>query len=220
MLGQTHLHKTLTILGLASMLNLASVCLSQFVKVQAADSDDQLELPDRREAGGHRAPDACNFNPLPLTALMPENLLGTTAVSSPIIFFYTPPLAQPKEAEFVLYDEKQDERKPIFATTFTITGKEGIMSVSLPADKKANWLKANREYRWQLRIICDKKYPARDAFVEGLYLRVELNPAFANKLDQTPIRERIKLYQEAHLWQETLTALVELKLSHPSDPAV
>ena len=225
MLARIHYSKVITIICLASLLNLSSASFPGLVRAQSSNNTEndteQLEGPDRRIGGGGRPAESCLFNKnqQPLTAIIPKNYLGITAVASPTLFFYVPQIEQPQEVEveFVLRDPND---KLVYETTFTLTGNAGIISLVLPDSKELNLLKINQDYHWYFSTICNPQDRSKDIVVEGLIRRVKLDPVLADKLAQATQIERVRLYLEANLWHDALTALAELKRSRPKDPAV
>ncbi|MGK7876858.1 MAG: DUF928 domain-containing protein [Xenococcaceae cyanobacterium] len=208
----------MTIICLASLLNLSSASFPGLVWAKDSNENDKLDIPDRRIGGGTRRGNCDgNFNEKPLTALIPENSLGITATASPKFFFYIPRTAQPQVVEFVLRDQND---KLVYITTFTVIGNSGMISLSLPASAKLNLLKINQDYHWYLSMICNPQNRAQDIVVEGLIRQVELDSTLAKKLDQATPMDRVRLYQEADLWHEALHTLVELQRSRPNDLTV
>jgi hypothetical protein len=230
MLERIHFKNFLTIIGLASLLNLGTVSLPSSVRAQPTDSGDSLQLPERRIGGAPRDPQSssllaraeiqnssCNFRNNQLVALIPKNLLGVTAAESPTLYFQVPQIAPTKTIEFVLRD--RDDRL-VYEKALTPSGKAGLMSLQIPTSDRSQSLKIDQEYHWYFSVICNPKDRAKDVVVEGLLQRVQLPSTLANQLDKAALIEQVKFYQEAHLWQETLNVLAQLKRAYPNDPTV
>ena len=220
MLERIHFSKILTIIGLASLLNLSSVSFLRSVRAESSQQNNgqnqRAGLPGKRVGAGSRR-GYCDFDPKKVTALIPDTFLGVTATASPTLLFYVPEIAQQKKVEFVLRDPKDGL---IYEKTLTATGKAGIISIKLPASAESELLKINQYYHWYFSIICDPGDRSKDVVLHAWIQRVEADPILARELTQATPIEKVKLYQEANLWHETLNTLVELKRSRPKDPTV
>jgi hypothetical protein len=148
---------------------------------------------------------------------MPQTNLGLTVTAYPTFFFYVPQTLA-KTVEFVLLDE--ENYKKVYETTFIISGKPGISSVSLPDNKTLPPLEMGKKYHWYFSVVCDPEDRAGDIYVDGWVQRVELNPVLVAELDKADPREQFALYQRLDLWQDTLTTLAERRRSHPDDQAL
>lgn len=218
MLRAIQVTQSLALVSLISLMNLSVVGFTKIAQSQEIKDDDQLELPERRKGGGGRpSDDICNFSQNRLTALIPKNLLGMTAANSPKLFFYIPQIPQSKDIEFVLRDQND---QLVYEKILTPTEQAGIMSFQIPQLEKSNSLKANEQYHWYLSVICNAQDRSKDVVVEGLLERVAINSTLATKLSQAPLIEKVKLYQQANLWQDAITTLVALKRSQPNDSQV
>jgi hypothetical protein len=199
--------------------------------------DSQEGLPNRRIGGGtnetpnegfptRRIGGGSNLVPSPtrgtskechaFMALTPDGLVKTTNVS-PTLFFYIPELTSPDktELEFVLLDEQKQE---VYKTSFKPTGEPEILRIKLPDSPPI--LKLNQNYHWYFSNIVDGKKPANDEVLKGWIRREPISPNLANQIAQfkdKPLEQQVKLYQEANLWQESLTLLDWLKRAYPDN---
>jgi len=169
-------------------------------------------LPGRRQPASPRGP--CFPGKKPLTALLPATNLGLTVAAYPTFFFYVPETAA-TAVEFVLLDEENGNK--LYETMFTITGKPGIFSLSLPASKTLPPLKIGKNYHWYFSVICDPEDRAGDVYVDGWVQRVEPSPALMRELDKASPGKQVALYQKYDLWHETLTTLAQQRRLSPND---
>jgi len=187
--------------------------------------------PVNTEGGGTRAP--CFQTDKPLLALLPaaqrgETVgMGETAAEYPSVFWYMPKIS-PKDAdtpapavEFVLTDANKQEvysaRYPLAKSAEGVIGSPGIMHLTV-----ANIypLEIGQEYHWELTMKCDYKDlvdRSRDVTVSGGLKRVEPDPTLARRIQQATPQERVALYAEKRLWNETLASLIELRRANPND---
>lgn len=170
-------------------------------------------LPGRRVGGGTRS--GCELNAKQLTALAPENNLGLTQAAYPTLFFFVPQTSTPKTVEFVLRDDKNHL---VYEKSFIKTGSSGIINVSLPQEKSLPPLNVDKNYRWYLSVICEPKNRAKDIVVSGWIRRVQPDPMFLKKLEQTKTSvDCADLYASAGLWQDALVTLAEPRYTQPND---
>ncbi len=204
---RTLINKAIVTIGLSSLL------IVSYSHVALADrtKGGKEGLPGSRIGGGTRG--ECYLRK-PLVALVPENNLVLTKSAYPKFFFYLPPTATPKQIEFVLQDEDNNE---IYQTMFTSNGSAGVMNVSLPEKESIPPLAFGKDYRWQLVIICNSEKREHDVGVNGWVKRVKLDFAQTKKLEQAKPREQINIYTSSGLWQDALLKLAELRYEQPND---
>ena len=171
---------------------------------------DERGSPSRTEGGGTRGPSCTQQGEMPLTVLMPSNNMGTTVAANPTFFWYVPKTPV-KSAEFVVFDDKENE---VYKTTFALSGAAGIVQLSLPATVS---LEIGKNYMWQLALICDPVDRSKDRSIRGFSRRTKLTPALKTKLEQAAPLEQAKLYAQAKIWHETLTTLAQLRSSRPAE---
>ena len=195
-----------------------TICLSSLLIISyshVALADDtkggQEGLPGSRIGGGTRG--ECYLRK-PLVALVPKTNLALTKAAYPKFFFYLPPTSQPKQVEFVLQDEQNNE---IYQTMFATNGSTGVMSFNLPDEGSIPPLTLGKTYRWQFVIICDSEKREHDVGVDGWVKRVALDPALSKKLEQATPAEKINIYATAGLWQDALSNLAELRYKQPNN---
>jgi len=172
-------------------------------------------LPGRRQPASPRGP--CSLGDKPLTALIPQTNLGLTVAPYPTFFFYVPQTSA-RTVEFVLLDEENNTK--VYETTFTITGKPGIISVKLPSSKTLQPLTAGKNYHWYFSMVCDSEDRAGDLYVDGWVERVEASLTLTRELEKATPHDQGALYQKYELWQDTLASLAERRHLKPHDSAL
>lgn len=180
--------------------------------------------PENRQGGATRGPRICpGDEPLArgnkeLTALIPKYTVGKTIAAHPTFSWYVPPTLA-KAVEFVLLDE--NEEKEIYSTRLAIAPKQpGIISLQLPGSANLLPLQVGKEYSWTFSLICNSLDRSADTWVEGKVQRIQPNPDLVSKIQQANPQQRVALFAQYQLWNETLAALVELRRLNPNDPAL
>ncbi|HAX80575.1 MAG TPA: hypothetical protein DCY88_33255 [Cyanobacteria bacterium UBA11372] len=164
----------------------------------------------RRTGGGSRSP--CISKEPPLTALSPINNSGKTVLEHPTFWFYVPYSAQEApQGEFVLQEEGG---KDIYRIGFTLPGKPGFVSVSIPPTQPV--LEINKWYRWYFKIYCEPQQSSAPNFVEGWVQRVELTKALQSQLQQATPR-KYAAYAANLIWYDAIDDLAKLRLVQPSN---
>jgi len=129
--------------------------------------------------------------------------------------------------EFVL--KVSDKRMPIvYSAKYAlaksaegVVGAPGIMSLSLAPSNfpSLSPLEIDKEYYWELTTSCNytDSDNSDDFTVDGRLKRVEADPTLARRIQQATPQERVALYAEKRLWNETLASLIELRRDRPND---
>lgn len=165
-------------------------------------------LPTHRRDGGSRgSQDSCvaSANNQNLMALIPERTVGVSASTSPKLFFYVPELKNQSILEFVL----RNEADKLVYEAFLSTEGDGIMSVEIPSDLKANSLEADQNYHWYLSMICDGQQRSRDIVVEGWMRQEAIDVATQEKLTTASLIEKVEVYRSQGFWYDALSTLAE-----------
>ncbi|MBD2033504.1 DUF928 domain-containing protein [Leptolyngbya sp. FACHB-321] len=149
-----------------------------------------------------------------LIALSPTTKPGTTLAERPSFLVYVPKTSA-KTAEFSLRD---DNGRGVYRTTLDLTNTSGIIRLNLPA--QAPPLNVGEQYTWSFAVVCDPNRRLNDRFVTGMVQRIEFDLTRLRQIQQTPLRERVVLYQKADVWYDTLTALFELQQTQPNNPSI
>jgi hypothetical protein len=152
-----------------------------------------------------------------LVALMPESNLALTTKAYPTFWFSLPTISTSRTLEFRLFNQ---DNELLYVKSFQADGESGVVSLALPEDGTLPALTMNDNYRWHLSIVCDPAMRAQDVYVSGWVRRVAIEEALAARLQEAEGLSRARLYLDAGLWSEALSALTVLRQTHPEDVAV
>ena len=210
---------------LALLLNLAGTNVANVAMANGQSQSSQSGFPGRRVGGGTRGD--CMSQTRSLVALIPETHLSITTAAHPTLFFYVPPEPKPQRGEaalkvhdpsieFVLRD---DHDALVNETTQVLEGSDIVGFNLLPTPNFPS-LALNRNYHWYLSIICNQLDRAEDVVVEGWIRRVELPTALSQQLETSTQLESVKLFQQAGIWHEALSMLLDLRQARPQDADV
>jgi hypothetical protein len=180
-----------------------------------------VESSDNRSDGGSRGcQDVSNpstgSEQQPFMALVPvyENkdspsVFGLTVSANPTLWFYVP-YQSTFSGEFVLYD---GEDKPVYEASFTLSGKPGVVQISLPSSVS---LQIDRQYQWYFKIYCQRGQTPM--FGSGKIKRVNFsNPALRSQLEKVTLSDRISILAANGIWYDALTAAAEIRKIDPND---
>lgn len=160
-----------------------------------------------RSRGGAVRDESC-ISPMgePLTALIPENHLGTTVAAHPTFWFYIPSIRSETDikARFVMLDENQRPvLNPLIETE--LPDASGIVSLKLPETEQP--LEVGKRYKWYFQVLCDASEPSQNPWVSGWVERVEASPELVRQLETLPESEQYLAFVEHGISQEALTQL-------------
>lgn len=168
--------------------------------------------PGNQVPGGKHGGKCPSVKP-PLTALVPgdgkNSFLFLTAQERPNFWLYNP-YSSILSAEFLLINRKT--KVPVHKETYHLSGKPGIISITLPSTSKG--IEVGNEYYWSFQVICSKEDRSADVFVDGYVKRVQRTPNPALKKDIAPEQKAV-LYAKDGLWSDTLTTII--KEVHPQN---
>ncbi|OKH45960.1 hypothetical protein NIES2101_25655 [Calothrix sp. HK-06] len=166
-------------------------------------------------AGGSTRSSSCISRNKQITPLVPPNKLGLTFAKYPTFFWHIPTSVTKTAKLTILTDKNQTV---FYETSFTLPGKPGIISFTLPNSAPA--LAVGKTYRWKLTVVCDAEddsgNPSVDAWVERTQPELRLSQALA-KADS---RKLPTIYAEAGIWHEALTTLVKLRRAEPNNSKI
>ncbi|MGB7439488.1 MAG: DUF928 domain-containing protein [Coleofasciculaceae cyanobacterium] len=151
-----------------------------------------------------------------LTSLTPKSSPQTLTVLSQPTFFVYVPETQPQLAEFALYDEGRE----LFQTNVTLSGRAGVVQISLPETKS---LQIDKDYLWQFTINCPSLSRGQNEMVWGVIRRTGevANPATQPGLSQLPEQEALlkqaQILADAKIWQDSLALLAQIRSSRPQE---
>ena len=213
--------KASKIFSLLVMLNILLVSFPALVSARETvkqNNNSDYGLPTHRRDGGSRGNnDNCvSESNSSLVALIPEEKVGINASASPKLFFYVPKLKQQKTLEFVL----RNERDELMYEAFLTTEGEGIVSVDIPAEVRANLIKKDTNYRWYFSMICNSHQRSRDIVVEGWMRQSTVDAATKQKLANADSIARAQLYHEKGFWFDALSVLAKNYQSEADKPIV
>lgn len=140
---------------------------------------------------------------------LPDEEIPTLTVSEfPIFWFYVPDQGDQVSAEFTLFDSQgQSVRQQI-----VLSGEAGIVGIRLTQP-----LAVDRSYTWRFRIDEDPSDAPMNSTVRGAVQRIAIDPTLAAQLEAASDPERITLYATQGIWQDALTALVQLRQAQPNN---
>lgn len=170
--------------------------------------------PSRYRVGGYsRSSMACGTQTP--TALVPppqtqekvainKMTVDKTAADWPTFFVYLPSL-DAQTAQFTLQNEART--KQLHNVTFKLTGKPGVVGISLPESKSA--LQVGQKYFWQVSVSCDPDDPASVMVISSWVERV--------KPITTTASTRLVTLAEQGIWQDVLTDIAVNRYQNPRD---
>ncbi|TAF06325.1 MAG: DUF928 domain-containing protein [Nostocales cyanobacterium] len=169
--------------------------------------------PGRRSSGATRGGGVIPLTPTDFEAQL-------TTAEHPTFWFYMKPesLGKVKELKFVLREGDGKRAKPLYETTLTPVGSEGIVSLTVPVDKAP--LKTGKKYTWTFAIIYSDDLGIPSKKLEGEIQRVQ-DEDLANQIQQTnqPL-DQAMIYARAEIWENALSILADLRCQRPDDTQV
>ncbi|MDJ1182763.1 DUF928 domain-containing protein [Roseofilum casamattae] len=156
-----------------------------------------------------------------LTALVPGEALALTTQEKPTLFWYLPE-AKGKTVQFTLLD--RNDETIIYETEIGGLSQSGIVGIDLsqiaPTSKGTTGLEVDRLYHWYMVIVCDPTDRTGDVVVDGWIERVEPSQALQAQLQNTAAVDRAKIYAEAGIWHDALSAIAKQYYSGSANPAI
>ncbi|MGB5960635.1 MAG: DUF928 domain-containing protein [Coleofasciculaceae cyanobacterium] len=175
--------------------------------------------PARTVGGGQRGGGdddiSCLSSNPPLTALAPDNNVVTTVSANPSLFVYVPK-TEAKSAELVILESETLQK--VYQTKVVLKGIPGIIKLNIPSSVA---LKTGTQYLWKFSVFCNPEGFSIERFVTGYIERTELNLDAKTKLEKAkePL-EKVEVYANAQVWQETLSLLAQMHYERPDDTNV
>ena len=171
--------------------------------------------PSRYRIGGYSRSGGCG-NQKTLTALVPQpqaqekvpedkSTVDKTTAARPVFFIHLPELP-PSLAEFIL---KNEANREVYRFDFDLTGKAGVVGVTLP--NTAPELQLGRKYFWRVEVTCNPDEPSRIVTVGSWIERV--------KAPVSVRRDRLALLAEQGIWQDVVTTIALQRFQSPTDRA-
>lgn len=183
------------------------------------------DLPGRRDGGGVRG---CVVlkpgSPSQLISLMPSTNLGLTTEAYPTFYWYMP-RSRAQQVSFSLYKADPTnlaQKELVYQTTMTVTGREGIASLTLPSSAGLPPLELEQDYQWEVALVCNPNAanPDLNPRVIGWVQRVTLSDTVAARLAGLTPSEQAPILAENGIWFDTLDILVDLRQAHPDDETI
>ncbi len=142
--------------------------------------------------------------------LLPKSSeIGLTTAEYPTFLIAVRETAE-QTVTFTLLDEKGE----VYKTSFRISGKEGIVSISLPATAGIPPLAIGKDYQWSFATNCDNEVVTADGWIR----RVEPSATLAQQLQPATGRDRVNAYAANGIWYDAVATLAELRRANPDDP--
>lgn len=186
-------------------------------QVIAQSNSQEEELPAAPDTGtptgtstpgGSRPQTNCPKTKLPLRALVANNGKDFTISEYPSLLFNVPYSDnQIRNIEFALEDP--EEITTVYRTAIKLTGKPGIVKISIPQELKYS-LKTNKDYRWNLILYCKgNKTDEPDQYLTGWIRKVPMTSQLRKRKYQS--------YLKNNIWYDGIYLLAEKYFANPDD---
>lgn len=149
--------------------------------------------------------------------------IDKTISSHPMVFAYIPQTVDRLTAELTLQEEvKIGENEKgealyyydqIHSQTFELTNRSGIVGIQIPNSAPA--LEQDKNYTWQLGIICNPDNRSTDVTVDSWITRIDTSIAFPTD----PQEKAFELANEG-IWQDAVSTLALLRYSNVSSASL
>ncbi|AFY37804.1 protein of unknown function DUF928 [[Leptolyngbya] sp. PCC 7376] len=144
-----------------------------------------------------------------LQALLPPTNNGRTVATSPTIYIYLPPLG----AEEIFFSLQDEAGNFYYDTVLNASPTGGIMAVTIPETEAT--LELDKPYLWYFAPIEPNGHLVPNNYsITGWIKRVQSERAIDPEMP--PLQQAIA-YAEEGIWYDTLTTLVNAKLSEPEN---
>lgn len=164
------------------------------------------DSPKSTVGGGTRTDELSVFMPL-----LPATKIGRTVAARPTFFVYVPQGTRKQ----IFFSLQSTDRKPHYQTTFEISGKQGIVSFTLPAD--APELEVGKDYLWFFAVIEPGQILQPGNYgVNGWIKRVP-SPVASGANKQMTAVEEATFYAQSGIWYDTLAVLAAARRSQPEN---
>ncbi len=205
---------------ITSLVLFLSVTASGFPVRAEFNPPVHLGRPGNREGAATRGPcirQANEAEQQTLIALVPGEgklpAVGLTIASQPTFVWFVP-ASRARALEFTLYavdEQMRDQEPPLYRATVEVTGSAGFESLTLPTTAALPPLELNRDYHWQISLICNPDEPSANVTADGWIRRIEPSTRLKDQLANAKSRERSLIYAEAGLWYDALAELLTLR---------
>jgi hypothetical protein len=153
---------------------------------------------------------SCPQMNFPLTAIAPKSNVSQTLATRPRWWFFLPyNTSQISKVEFVLQDE---ERNDVLRDTIHVPETIPYFSTTIPLTHSG--LKANRWYRWYLKVYCLEGEDTVPLFVSGWVQKVMTDDQSSNLTRQNSLT--VVNYAQQGLWLDAIDLLMKTQVSDAS----
>ncbi|NJK52861.1 MAG: DUF928 domain-containing protein [Leptolyngbyaceae cyanobacterium SU_3_3] len=147
-----------------------------------------------------------------LTPLIPHDRLSLTLSERPT-FFWSAPQTSTGAAQFLLMSD--NDTQIVYETILTLPSASGIVEFTLPAQAPA--LEVGKQYHWYLTIACSPDDFDNGMRVEGWVERANPDRTLTQALKMAEPDQHSRLYAEAGIWHEALSAVAKTRRDKPAD---
>jgi hypothetical protein len=153
---------------------------------------------------------SCPQRNFPLTAIAPKSNVSQTLTTHPRWWFFVPyNTSQISKVEFVLQDEKRND---VLRNTIYVPETIPYFSTNIPLTHPG--LKANRWYRWYLKVYCLEGEDTVPLFVSGWVRKAIADPKNENLTRQNSLT--VVNYAQQGLWLDAIDLLMKNQVSDAS----
>jgi hypothetical protein len=140
----------------------------------------------------------CQGNAVDITPLIPTNHTPTTISTHPNFLFSVK--SEPKfPVRFTLVEP--GVAKPLWEKEL-IVSRAGIMSVSIPENVN---LKTNKEYVWNLVVVCNPNRPSENYYIRASVKRVSPSQELVQEIDSAKSHElQASILARAGIWYDAI----------------
>jgi hypothetical protein len=140
----------------------------------------------------------CQRNPVDITPLIPTNHTPTTISTHPNFLFSVQ--SEPKyPVRFTLVEP--GVAKPVWEKDL-IVARSGIMSVSIPENVN---LEANKEYVWNLVVVCNPNRPSENYYIRAAIKRVSSSQQLVEEISQANSHyQKALILARAGIWYDAI----------------
>ncbi len=149
--------------------------------------------------------------PAALIALLPQSFYGTTVSERPTFLVYLP-ASNAEEAVFSLKDETGNMQ---YQMTIPVTGKTGVMAITLPAE--APMLQVGKNYQWFLALKINGQLSPATPYVDGWVQRIQPNAELMAAMQQPDALKRATALGKNGVWYDCVATLASLYATQPSN---
>lgn len=166
--------------------------------------------PAETEGAGTRGSSCVALNERnKLKPLIPTANIGLTVSEYPTFFGYIPK-STAQQGEFVLKDQNN---QLIYRTIVPLPSQPGIISISLPTNKR---LEIGKLYQWSFVLICDPDDRSDSVFSPPAWIeRIEESESLAAQIKNATPETLPAVYADAGIWYDAVASRVKLLPSQP-----